>query len=142
MGECLGERLEPGMMICLSGPLGAGKTVLASGILTGAGVPRPHRSPTFTLVWEHSASFRINHVDLYRLSTEEAVADLPWEQIVSEDAAAVVEWADRLPDRILPGDRLEITLIRAAGETNSREIRVSALGRCRTMIGGGAEGSC
>ncbi|MFP4200023.1 MAG: tRNA (adenosine(37)-N6)-threonylcarbamoyltransferase complex ATPase subunit type 1 TsaE [Bacillota bacterium] len=141
-GRRLGEELKPGMMICLSGPLGAGKTVLASGILDGAGVPPPHRSPTFTLVWEHRSSFSINHVDLYRLSAEEAIDDLPWDYLVSEDAAAVVEWADRLPERVLPHDRMEILLVRPGEGMETREIRASAFGRCRRMLRGGVDMSC
>ncbi len=141
LGTLWGKILSPGIMICLTGPLGAGKTVLASGILAGAGIPGPHRSPTFTLVWEHEGAFKINHVDLYRLSSDEAVGDLPWEEMISEGASSIVEWADRLPPDALAPDRLEVCIVPDEFDLSRRRITVDAHGRCRAMIEGG-EGSC
>ena len=54
LGRRLGARAEPGQVFALSGPLGAGKTELARGLLGGMGVPESEvLSPTFTLIHEH-----------------------------------------------------------------------------------------
>ena len=134
LGAGWGARLRPGMMICLLGDLGAGKTVLASGILRGAGAPGPFRSPTFTLVWEHRGEFDLYHVDLYRLTSTEAIEDLPWDSMVSEGASAVIEWAERLPDSMRTPDRLEVSLSRSPDSALVRVIRLEGYGECRGLI--------
>jgi len=134
LGARWGAHLRPGMMICLRGDLGAGKTVLASGILRGAGAPGPFRSPTFTLVWEHRGQFDLYHVDLYRLSSAEAIEDLPWDAMISERASAVIEWADRLPDSMRTPDRLEVFLSRPDDSPLGREVRAEGYGECRRLI--------
>ncbi len=128
LGRRIGQRLKTGIFVGLSGPLGAGKTVLASGMLEGAGVPGPHRSPTFTLVWEHTGHFPIYHVDLYRLSPEEASDDLPWDRLLSDRSVAIVEWADRLPLERDIVDRVDIHIAIPGGSVSGREIRIRAFG--------------
>ena len=70
-GVRLGELLEPGDLVCLSGGLGAGKTCLSNGIGRGFGIAEPLTSPTFTLMNEYRRpgdGRTIVHVDCYRLA--------------------------------------------------------------------------
>ncbi|WP_296109389.1 alanine racemase [uncultured Corynebacterium sp.] len=70
LGEQLGEQLEPGTVVVLSGPLGAGKTTLTQGLAAGLGVKGRVQSPTFTIVRTHRAGQRgvgLLHMDAYRL---------------------------------------------------------------------------
>lgn len=108
LGQRLGERLFDGAVLCLSGPLGAGKTCLVQGIARGLGVTGPVQSPTFILIAEYpEARVPLRHADLYRLERQEEVIALGMEERVGEDGAWVVEWAERFPD-LWPADRLEL----------------------------------
>ena len=70
IGAALGAILAPGDVLCLSGELGAGKTVLSRGIGAGWGATVPLSSPTYNLVHEHERSAdntRLYHLDFYRI---------------------------------------------------------------------------
>src|SRR3954469_24238347 len=79
LGAELGRQLHAGDVVVLSGPLGAGKTVLAKGIAEAMDVDGPVTSPTFVLARLHRArrpgSPALVHVDMYRL-LDHAGADL------------------------------------------------------------------
>jgi len=70
LGKQLGEVLQAGTVVVLSGPLGAGKTTLTQGLASGLGVKGRVQSPTFTIVRTHRAGQRgvgLLHMDAYRL---------------------------------------------------------------------------
>jgi tRNA threonylcarbamoyl adenosine modification protein YjeE len=96
LGERIGAVLTPGTLISLSGPLGAGKTVLVRGIAQGVGVdPAVVRSPTFVLHHVYRGGrVTLHHIDLYRLG---AAADVRFLDIDSllEDGAVVIEWGEQ-----------------------------------------------
>src|SRR2546422_9889705 len=50
LGEAWGRSAQTGLVIGLSGDLGAGKTQLVKGLARGLGVPARVHSPTFALV--------------------------------------------------------------------------------------------
>src|SRR5687768_6814878 len=68
IGEAVGRHLRPGDVLCLEGPLGAGKTSFAQGVARGLGVEEVVNSPTFTLVQEYAGRLPVYHLDVYRLS--------------------------------------------------------------------------
>jgi tRNA threonylcarbamoyladenosine biosynthesis protein TsaE len=113
LGECLGQLLHGGEVICLEGQLGAGKTCLAQGIGRGWGAADDLTSPTFTLIHElHRSADRakLYHVDLYRLDSEAQAWLLGLTDLMDEvQASVLIEWPERAPT-ILPADRLWITL--------------------------------
>ncbi len=109
LGRALGRLAGPGDVVLLWGPVGAGKTVLASGILDGLGVPGPHPSPTFTLVHVYRGRLPAAHVDLYRLGEGLDPAEIDWEELMASGGVTVVEWPDRL-GRLVPADALELRL--------------------------------
>ena len=117
-GRELGARLEPGAVVLLEGPLGAGKTAFVRGIAAGLGCdPEDVSSPTFTIVQEYRGRITLQHVDLYRLVPKE-VDDLALDDLLSGTVMAV-EWPDRWRDApfdailvkidALGGDRRQIT---------------------------------
>ncbi|MGH3641965.1 MAG: tRNA (adenosine(37)-N6)-threonylcarbamoyltransferase complex ATPase subunit type 1 TsaE [Mycobacterium sp.] len=120
LGARLGADLAAGDVVVLSGPLGAGKTVLAKGIAHAMGVAGAVTSPTFVLARVHPA-LRVGnpamvHVDVYRL-LDHAGADLLAEldsldlDTDLDDAVVVVEWGEGLAER-LSDHHLDIKLER------------------------------
>jgi tRNA threonylcarbamoyladenosine biosynthesis protein TsaE len=97
-GREIGASLKSPVLVLLSGELGAGKTTLTKGIVTGLGAAREEdvTSPTFTLVHKYQGRTRVYHVDLYRISGFHDLETLGLEDVFSEDAVVIVEWPDRL----------------------------------------------
>jgi tRNA threonylcarbamoyladenosine biosynthesis protein TsaE len=127
IGRAIGRAAQPGALIALTGPLGAGKTQLAKGIAEGLGVSGVVNSPTYVLMNEHPGRLRLFHIDAYRLAdADEAFAA----GLLDERQAAgvtVLEWADRLAGN-LPDDRLEIELLPDDLEPERRSLRWRAAG--------------
>jgi tRNA threonylcarbamoyladenosine biosynthesis protein TsaE len=91
----LAPLLEPGDVLSLEGPLGAGKTRFVAG-LAHAFDPQSHvRSPTFTLVNEYAGRSALFHVDLYRVEGG-ALEPLGLDEL-RERGVLAVEWGDKLP---------------------------------------------
>ncbi|MEK7781453.1 MAG: tRNA (adenosine(37)-N6)-threonylcarbamoyltransferase complex ATPase subunit type 1 TsaE [Verrucomicrobiota bacterium] len=99
LGEAWGRAAQPGLVIALSGDLGAGKTQLVRGFARGLGVTTRVHSPTFTLVNEYSGGrLKLFHLDLYRLETPEQIHSAGIEEFLQPEGVAVIEWAERLED--------------------------------------------
>jgi len=106
LGQRLAGLLETGDLILLSGPLGAGKTVLAQGIAGGLAVPGRVTSPTFVLAREHERGrLPFIHVDAYRLSSWTELDDLDL-ATPAEDSVTVVEWGVGLAEGLADGHLL------------------------------------
>jgi tRNA threonylcarbamoyladenosine biosynthesis protein TsaE len=109
LGEAVSRALRSGDLVCLSGPLGAGKSSLARGLIRALTSPDEEvPSPTFTLVQSYDGALPIAHFDLYRLTSPDEAFELGLDEAL-EEGAAVVEWPQRLGGR-LPEDRLDIEL--------------------------------
>jgi len=115
LGAAIAHALGRGEAVCLSGPLGAGKSTLARALvraLTTPGEDVP--SPTFTLAqFYEGRGVKVAHFDLYRLSDPDEAYEIGLDEAL-EDGAAVIEWPERLAGR-LPADRLDV-VIRFSGE--------------------------
>jgi tRNA threonylcarbamoyladenosine biosynthesis protein TsaE len=120
LGARLGAELRAGDVVVLSGPLGAGKTLLAKGIAAAMDVEGPVISPTFVLARVHRArragAPAMIHVDMYRL-LDHASVDLLSEldsldlDTDLDEAVVVVEWGEGLAER-LSENHLDIRLER------------------------------
>ena len=97
-GRELAAQITPPVLLLLSGDLGAGKTTLAKGIVSGLGAAREEdvTSPTFTLIHSFRNHTRVYHVDLYRITDFHDLETLGLEDILSEPAVVIVEWPDKL----------------------------------------------
>ncbi len=112
LGNQIGENLKGGEIICLSGELGAGKTVFAKGLAQGFGIIAEITSPTFTLIQEYPTpgeKLRLIHMDLYRLNYLEEAEAIGVPDYFREDCVCLIEWPDIISD-LLPKDIYEITL--------------------------------
>ena len=110
-GKILGEIVEPGDIITLEGPLGAGKTTLTQAIARGLGVdPRVYvTSPTFSLLHEYQGRIPLYHMDLYRLTGEEDIESLGFSEYIYGNGLTVIEWSERLGS-LMPPERLHVAL--------------------------------
>ena len=97
----------PGMVICLNGELGSGKTVFVKGFAKALEVKEVITSPTFSLIKEYDdGEMPLYHMDLYRL--EEKKNDIGLLDYFNRDGICLIEWAEMLEDS-LPEERLDIT---------------------------------
>ncbi|NEN82429.1 tRNA (adenosine(37)-N6)-threonylcarbamoyltransferase complex ATPase subunit type 1 TsaE [Paenibacillus elgii] len=109
LAERLASLFIPGTVITLDGDLGAGKTTFSQAVAKAIGVKDIVNSPTFTIIKEYEGSeFPFYHMDVYRLSLEEA-DDLGLDEYFYGNGITLVEWAS-LIEEILPPQRLEIRI--------------------------------
>ncbi len=101
-GATLGIVLCTGDVVALSGPLGAGKTSMARGIIGALGFAGDVPSPTFGIVIPYAPpATRIPawHVDLYRVERAREFEELGLDDALS-DTALLIEWPERLGDML------------------------------------------
>ena len=118
LGAAIARELRPGESVCLSGPLGAGKSTLARALIRALTTPGEEvPSPTFTLVqFYEGPRLKIAHFDLYRLTSPDEAYEIGLDEAL-DDGAAVIEWPERLQGR-LPADRLDVEIaLQGAGRS-------------------------
>jgi len=110
LGEAVAGALRAGEAVCLTGPLGGGKSTLARALVRALTTPDEDvPSPTFTLVQFYEArGFAVAHFDLYRLTDPDEAYEIGLDEAL-EEGAAIIEWPQRLEGR-LPPDRLDIDI--------------------------------
>lgn len=124
LGAALGAACRGGEVIRVSGPLGAGKTVLAKGVARGLAIDaKGVTSPTFTLLSIHRGRLPFYHVDLYRVAGPDEIARLELFDEVEGPGVTFVEWPERAESRLPPGG-LAVE-IRDLGD-GAREVTLSA----------------
>lgn len=97
-GRELASQMRAPLLVLLNGDLGAGKTTLAKGIISGLGAAREEdiTSPTFTLVHCFTGPVKVYHVDLYRVEGLQEFDSLGLEDLFSEAAIVIIEWPERM----------------------------------------------
>ena len=120
VGRAIGRSLGLTSVVSLEGELGAGKTLLASGLCEALGVDVPVTSPTFTLENEYrgQGGRRVIHVDCFRLTGPRELEELGTFDRLDDDTVLLVEWGDRVL-AALPDDALRVRLD-PEGETGRR----------------------
>jgi tRNA threonylcarbamoyladenosine biosynthesis protein TsaE len=110
-GKCLGELLERGDVVSLTGDLGAGKTTLTQGISDGLGVGEDCyvTSPTFTIINEYMGRVPVYHLDFYRIDLLSEVENLGLEEYFQGNGVALIEWAEKIKT-FLPENYLMVFL--------------------------------
>lgn len=98
-GRELAKRLNPPVLVLLTGDLGTGKTTLTKGIVSGLGAAHENdvTSPTFTLVHVYGKQTKVFHADLYRIETFHDFETLGLEDLFATPAVAIVEWSEKFP---------------------------------------------
>ncbi|HWF12794.1 MAG TPA: tRNA (adenosine(37)-N6)-threonylcarbamoyltransferase complex ATPase subunit type 1 TsaE [Candidatus Acidoferrales bacterium] len=134
-GREIASKLVAPVLVLLKGDLGAGKTTLTKGIISGLGAAREEdvTSPTFNLVHEfriehplapgqNARACKVYHVDLYRINSFHDLESLGIEDALSEKAIVIIEWPERFTFRT-DWPTIEIHLDHAGGD--SRRIAIS-----------------
>jgi len=96
-GEKLASELRAGDIVAIDGPLGAGKTVLCRGILSGLGFADEVSSPSYAIMHEYhppDTRLPVIHADLYRIENSDEFTELGLLDDIGE-AILLVEWAER-----------------------------------------------
>ena len=106
--ENLAKEAKPGDILCLCGPLGAGKTAFAKGFAKGLGVTGHVNSPTFTIMQVYDEGrLTLYHFDLYRLMDVEmdldALDDIGFLDYLEGDGVCLVEWAEYAKEAVPDG---------------------------------------
>jgi len=107
-GAALAERARPGDLIALIGPLGAGKTSIARGLLAALGLEEEAPSPSFAIVQPYAppdVAFPVLHIDLYRIEDASELDELGLDD-AREESLLIVEWpelsgVDRWPEALV-----------------------------------------
>jgi tRNA threonylcarbamoyladenosine biosynthesis protein TsaE len=122
LGRALAGLLVAGDLVVLTGPLGAGKTVLVQGLGAGLGISTPVTSPTFVIARVHRGGrLPLVHADAYRLGSVAEVDDLDLDADAAE-SVTVVEWGAGLVEGLADA-HLQVRLDRAGtGETRTAEL--------------------
>ncbi len=124
LGTRIARALPDGGFIALYGDLGAGKTVLCRGAGKALGLEHLS-SPTFTIVQEYPTQPPLFHFDAYRLSDEDELYAMGYEDYLDRGALILMEWADRVT-AALPQNRLDIEIIGSG--TDERRVRLTPHG--------------
>jgi len=99
----------PGMVICLNGELGSGKTVFVKGFAVGLGITETITSPTFNIVKEYlDGEAPLYHMDVYRLENGEDNIGL--NDYFDGNGVSIIEWSDLIADK-LPEEYLDVNFV-------------------------------
>jgi tRNA threonylcarbamoyladenosine biosynthesis protein TsaE len=121
LGEGFGREARHGLVIALSGELGAGKTQLVKGLARGLGIATRVHSPTFTLVNEYAGGrLRLFHLDLYRMESHRQILSAGLEEFLQPNGVTVIEWAERITNDELRMTNLRKVKIEIVGETERK----------------------
>ena len=117
LGRRLGEAAEPGMVIALTGDLGAGKTAFTRGLARGLGIRDRVTSPTFTIVNEYEGGrLPLFHFDMYRLASADELFDIGWEDYLARGGVCAGEWSENVAEA-MDESTIRVDIRRGDGET-------------------------
>lgn len=111
IAEIINKHLFSGMIICLDGDLGAGKTTLTQFISNYMGINEYVTSPTFNIIKEYNSKIPLYHMDVYRIESYYDMYDLGYEEYINGDGVTIIEWSEKIKE-ILPKERISIYIKR------------------------------
>lgn len=131
--EAVGAQLANAMLkdlslppfVALYGDLGVGKTAFVRGFASVIAPAALVRSPTFALVNEYRGKTKpLFHFDMYRITGEDDLYSIGYDDYLARDGIALVEWSENIP-YALPERYLRVKIIKDDQEnTDSRMITI------------------
>ena len=115
LGRKIGQQLKGGEVIAVCGLLGAGKTHLIKGVVSGTGAEdsRYVNSPTFVIVNEYIGRLDIYHIDAYRLNSTSEFEMIGFDDFCDSQSVVLIEWADKIESALQGTDYIRIELFHA-----------------------------
>jgi tRNA threonylcarbamoyladenosine biosynthesis protein TsaE len=115
LGKTFAANLKRGDIVALHGELGAGKTQFVKGACVGLGVVEGVSSPSFVIMNEYTGrdaggkEIPLYHIDLYRVTREEEIYDLGYEEFLFGNGICFIEWSEKL-GALMPERRFNVSL--------------------------------
>jgi tRNA threonylcarbamoyladenosine biosynthesis protein TsaE len=127
-GKDIAGKLNEGDVVAIYGDLGSGKTQIVKGICLGLGVRDTVNSPTFIIVNEYEAAggMEIYHMDLYRMTSEDEVINIGFEDYMSKGGILIIEWPVHI-ERLLPANTIKIHIAHTNECDTCRYIKFSEI---------------
>lgn len=108
--------------VALYGEMGVGKTAFARGFGRALGIASV-KSPTYTVVSEHRGEpLPLFHFDFYRLTDEDDLYTVGYDDYLRRDGYILTEWSERMP-AVIPPDAVIVQIGRTDTE-NGRKITI------------------
>ncbi len=131
--ELLGKRLASALLdrgikrafIAYFGEMGVGKTAFTRGFASHFGI-KGVKSPTYTVVNEYRGKANIFHFDFYRISDEDDLYSIGFDEYTERDGYCLGEWCERIPYAI-PSDRIEVKISRSDKGEQIRNIEINGI---------------
>ncbi len=108
-GFIFSKDINNGDVIAINGELGAGKTTFIKGVLKGLHYNKNVTSPTYTLVNEYDAKFKIIHIDCYREQKLNRWLDIGIMDYLMGNNVVIIEWSEYI-EKILPKNMIQINI--------------------------------
>tara|TARA_B100000519_G_C14058647_1_gene350958 strand:- start:59 stop:469 length:411 start_codon:yes stop_codon:yes gene_type:complete len=108
-GFIFSKDIKNGDVIAINGELGAGKTTFIKGVLKGLHYNENVTSPTYTLVNEYDAKFKIIHIDCYREQKLNRWLDIGIMDYLMGNNVVIIEWSEYI-EKILPKNMIQINI--------------------------------
>lgn len=133
LGQLLAPLLDAGAFLALRGELGGGKTCFTRGLVAGLAPENLAlvASPTFAIMNHYPGPLPVYHFDFYRLSGDDEIAELGFEEYLQGAGICIVEWAERL-HALLPDERLEFLFCHE--DDDRRRIEITASGETARKV--------
>lgn len=128
LGKKLGALLPAGAFVALRGGLGGGKTCFTRGVVASVAPQSAHlvASPTFAIMNSYPGAIPVYHFDFYRMTGDNDIAELGFDDYFHGSGVCVVEWSERLSE-LLPDDRITVEF-KYSPESDRRLISINASG--------------
>jgi tRNA threonylcarbamoyladenosine biosynthesis protein TsaE len=122
--KAFATRLLAGDIVCLQGPLGAGKTTFVKGLIAELCKISQHEisSPTFTYMHIYSSSPSVHHFDMYRLDGDQQLFQMGLNEYIDDTVISIVEWPEKTPSILL---RAHYIVQIGYTDSNKRRIQIT-----------------
>ncbi len=118
---------QAGLVLAMTGDLGAGKTAFVKGLAKGLGFDGAVSSPTFAIVHEYiGGKLPLYHFDMYRIDGWESLYSTGFFDYIETPSVLAVEWSENI-DAALPEERINVD-IRRGKTDNERVISIKCVG--------------
>lgn len=124
LGIAFGKQLQPNMLVCFFGDLGAGKTTFIQGVtegVLGTTDTSEVNSPTFTYLNIYHGNRTLYHFDLYRLRDADEFLSMGFDEVFDAGGITCIEWAEKI-EQLIPEGAFYIKMDHLGGDERRIEI--------------------